>query len=317
MMRVLVTGAAGFAGRHLLRQLRASAPDALLFGLTRRVPEVPLPADAVLLQADLGCPGTLFDAVREAAPDQVYHLAAHASAGGGDREAIFRANVLGTRHLLEAVAALSSPVAVLLASTGYVYGCRDESSPACEEDPLDPRGDYAESKAAMEALVEEYATAPLRIVVTRAFNHTGPGQSDRYVVPAFARQIAEVEAGARPPVLEVGWLESRRDFCDVRDVVRGYRLALAAGTHGERFNVCSGRAVSVRQILEWLLRLSGASILVRPDPARQRASDLPVNAGSPRKLMERTGWRPKRDLATTLADVLAQWRGDLGGARRR
>jgi GDP-4-dehydro-6-deoxy-D-mannose reductase len=304
-----MTGATGFVGRHLLQALRAADPGADLFGLVRHEPAGGLPAGAVSLLADLEDPRSLREALLRAAPERIFHLAGHAFAGGGEREAIFRANVSSTRCLLGALREWGQPVAVLLASSGSVYGRCDSGRPAREEDPLAPIGDYAESKAAMEALLEEApATSSLRVVVTRAFNHIGPGQGDSYVVPAFARQIAEIEAGRRPAQIEVGYLESRRDFTDVRDVVRAYRLALEAGEHKERFNVCSGEALSAGEILAQLLSLSPAAADVRPDPARQRASDLPVSVGSPRKLEERTGWRREWDLTTTLRDVLTEWR---------
>jgi GDP-4-dehydro-6-deoxy-D-mannose reductase len=308
-MRILVTGAAGFVGRHLLAEVRAANPEAQLFGIVRRPPEAPLPGGATPVPGELERPETLRDALRIATPDFVYHLAAHASAGGGDRAAIFRANVSGTGALLTALSEWGRPAALLLASTGYVYGRCDPARPAREEDPLAPIGDYAESKAAMEALLDS-APLPstLRVVVARAFNHTGPGQTEQYVVPAFARQIARIEAGLQPPVIAVGELESRRDFTDARDVARAYRLALDRGEHRERFNVCSGAAVSAREVLDRLLALSSATPEVRPDPNRRRASDLPVSVGSPRKLEDRTGWRRARALNETLQDVLAEWR---------
>jgi GDP-4-dehydro-6-deoxy-D-mannose reductase len=306
-MRVLVTGAAGFAGWHLLRELRAAAPEAQLFGFVRRTLQGGLPPDVTVLQGDLCHASDIAAAVRDAAPDHVYHLAGYASGAGGDRDAIFQANVQGTENLFDALEARGQPAALLVASTGYVYGPCDEARPATEEDPLDPRGAYAESKAAMEERLRDRPAGGVRVVVARAFNHTGPGQSDAYAVPAFARQLAEIAAGRRPPVLEVGNLESRRDFTDVRDVVRAYRLILAHGQHGERFNICSGHARSLRELLERLQAVAGTSVPIRADPARQRASDVPVNVGSPRKLEERLGWRRAYCPETTLADVLADW----------
>jgi GDP-4-dehydro-6-deoxy-D-mannose reductase len=306
-MRVLVTGATGFAGRHLLRELQAATPGIRLFGLGRCLPPVPAPADVTFLAADIGSPGAVAAAVREAAPDQVYHLAGYASGAGGDPEGIFAANVRGTENLLNALEARSEPAALLLASTGYVYGPCSEVRPAVEEDSVAPRGAYAESKAAMEERLRARPAGCVRVVVARAFNHTGPGQSDAYAVPAFARQLAEIAAGRREPVLRVGNLESRRDFADVRDVVRAYRLIMAAGRHGECFNVCTGRAVSLREILETLQAIAGTAFSTHIDGNRQRASDVPVNVGSPRKLEARAGWRREYNLAATLADVLADW----------
>ena len=159
----------------------------------------------------------------------------------------------------------------------------------------------------MEKRLRDRPAGGVRVVVARAFNHTGPGQSDAYAVPAFARQLAEIAAGRREPVLRVGNLESRRDFTDVRDVVRAYRLIMAAGQHGECFNVCTGRAVSLQEILEMLQAIAGTAFPTHIDGTRQRASDVPVNVGSPRKLEARAGWRQEYSLAVTLADVLADW----------
>jgi GDP-4-dehydro-6-deoxy-D-mannose reductase len=316
-MRVLVTGVAGFAGRHLLRELRSAAPNALLFGFVRRAPDENLPPEVKVLLGDLCHASDVAWAVRDAAPDHVYHLAGYASGAGGERDAIFRANVEGTENLLEALEARGQPAALLVASTGYVYGPCDEARPAGEEDPPDPRGAYAESKAAMEERLRDRPPGCVRVVVARAFNHTGPGQSDAYAVPAFARQLAEIAAGRRLPVLEVGNLESRRDFTDVRDVVRAYRLVLSSGLHGECFNVCSGRAVSLHEVLERLQAVAGTAVPVQADPARQRAADVPVNLGSPRKLEERLGWRREYCLEATLADVFADWRSRLEGSEPR
>jgi GDP-4-dehydro-6-deoxy-D-mannose reductase len=307
-MRVLVTGAAGFAGRHLLQELRAAFPGARLFGLVRRARPNLMPAGVTLLEADICSASAVSEAVRDAAPDQVYHLAGYASGAGGDREAIFRVNVRGTENVLAALEELGRPAALLVASTGYVYGPCDEARPAAEGHPMAPCGAYAESKAAMEERLRAHPAGCVRVMVARAFNHTGPGQSDAYAVPAFARQLAEIAAGRGAPVLETGNLESRRDFTDVRDVVRAYRLILSGGQHGECFNVCSGRATSMQEILGRLQSLAGTTVPTRADPARQRPSDVPVNVGSPRKLEERTGWHRKYTLTATLADVLADWR---------
>jgi GDP-4-dehydro-6-deoxy-D-mannose reductase len=315
-MRVLVTGAAGFAGRHLLHELRAAVPDVRLFGLVRRAPAGALPSGVSLLEADIGSATAVAAAVRDAAPDQVYHLAGYASGAGHDREAIFQANVRGTENVLDALEQRGEPSALLAASTGYVYGPCEESRPAAEADPLAPRGAYAESKAAMEERLRARPPGCVRVVVARAFNHTGPGQSDAYAVPAFARQLAEIAAGRRAPVLEVGNLESRRDFTHVRDVVRAYRLILAAGSHGECFNVCSGRALSLQEILERLLSLAGVTVPTRADPARQRASDVPVNVGSASRLEARAAWRREFSLASTLGDVLADWHARVEGSEK-
>jgi GDP-4-dehydro-6-deoxy-D-mannose reductase len=321
-MRVLVTGATGFVGRHLLRELSSSGPERptgdplLLFALARRPTDLPLPPGVVFLQADLCRADETAAAVRESDPDAVYHLAGEASAGGGMRERIFAANVDASRNLCEALLGRGQPVALVAASTGYVYGACDEASPATEESPVAPRGDYAESKARMEEVLREFARGDLRVVIARPFNHTGPGQGDQYAVPAFARQIAEIESGEREPVMQVGNLDSRRDFCDVRDVVRAYRLLMESGVGGESYNVCSGRAYSLQEIVQRLQTLARSPFETRLDPARQRPSDIPVNIGCPHKLEQLSGWRREYPLMATLGEVLDDWRQRCGAACR-
>jgi len=311
-MNVLVTGAAGFAGRYLLEHLRESGSRDTLFALAR---DPPLPeasaADIHWLQADLADPDAACRAVQAAEPEAIYHLAGHASAAGG-RPEVFRANVDVTMNLLTAAGRLGHPVRVMLTSSGYVYGDCAPEQPATEEMPLQPLGIYAESKAEMErrALATDWG-AGVTVSIARPFNHTGPRQTPAFAVPAFARQLAAIEAGLAEPVLRVGNLESQRDLGDVRDVVRAYVAVLAAGSHGERFNICTGRRRRMYDVLEQLVGLCRVPVQVLPDPERMRPLDVPISYGSPRKLEARTGWRPEISLKRTLGDTLDWWRGEL------
>jgi GDP-4-dehydro-6-deoxy-D-mannose reductase len=309
-MNVLVTGAGGFAGGHLLDHLRAEGDGGELFGLGRQPPEPPAPREGVRwLTVDLLDAEATLQAVQTARPSVLYHLAGFSSGAGGDRTHVYELNVQVTLNLLHAVGRLEQPIRVMLASTGHVYGFSPLGEPATEETPVRPKGVYAQSKAEMErrALAEPWGEG-VEVVIARPFNHTGPRQQPGFAIPAFARQLAEIEAGLAPPVLSVGNLESWRDVCDVRDVVRGYRLLTAAAAHGETFNVSSGCAVQMSDVLDRLVALCRVPVTVEPDPERMRPVDIPVNYGSSRKLESRTGWRAEIALGQTLHDTFDWWR---------
>lgn len=313
-MRVLVTGLTGFVGGWLGVELARSNPDAEVWGTTHGPDGPPLPAGfpagARFLPCDLTDPQQVCHAVEESRPDQVFHLAGFASAAGGDGPLVHRVNVDATVHLLEALATQDKPCRVLLASSGYVYGPTTPGRPACEDDPLAPRGVYGESKAAMERAVEPFTgRGGLSLTIVRAFNHTGPRQATGFVVPDFARQIIRAEQGLEPPTIRVGNLDARRDFLDVRDVVRAYRLLLAMEPAPHRVvNVASGTPRSVEIVLNALLSQARATLRVERDASRMRPSDMPECVGDPSLLRTLTGWRPQVEWNQTLSDCLAWWR---------
>ncbi len=252
--------------------------------------------------------------VQECRPDRIFHLAGAASGAAKDREPVFRINVEGTRFVLEAARGLIAPQHILVAGTGYVYGACDPAHPAREDDPLpDPRGlgVYAESKRVMEDVVEECGGA----VVARAFNHTGPGQTDAFAVAAFAAQIARIER-RQQTAIHVGNLEARRDFLDVRDVVRAYALLLEHAEAGGIYNVCSGQTQRMQDVLDGLCAQARVSVPVIVDPERMRPSDIAVSVGDPSRLAALTGWRPEIPLTQTLGDTLDWWRGQVSVAGR-
>jgi GDP-4-dehydro-6-deoxy-D-mannose reductase len=304
--RVLITGAGGFAGSHLARACAAAGDDVV--AASRRRGEV---------RADLRDPAAARALVRDARPDVVYHLAALAHVGRSWRDpAVTLAdNQAMAVAVLEAVRLEAPEAVVVAASSGEVYG-PPASLPVDEAAPLRPQNPYAVSKAATDLLAGFYADAHrLRVVRPRAFNHAGPGQPPLYALASFARQLAAaLEAGEDPVRIVTGNPESRRDFTDVRDVVEAYRLLAEAGEPGA-FNVCSGRAVSVRELVAVLGDVAGVAVEHRVDERRLRAHDVPEVRGSYARLARATGWEPRIPLRRTLADTVAWWRAEFRAGR--
>jgi GDP-4-dehydro-6-deoxy-D-mannose reductase len=297
-VRALVTGASGFIGRHLVAHLRQVGDEVIASDRTG-------PGGADLADADQAR-----RLVAGARPDVVYHLAGYSDVGGswGDPEGAFRANATATLCLL--LAAREADVGrVLVASSADVYGdVAGGTLPVAEECPLRPLSPYAASKVAAEYLaLQAHLGGHLATVRIRLFNQLGPGQSDRFVVPALARQIAEAERSG-DVVIEVGNLSPRRDFTDVRDSVKALRLLAERGTPGEVYNICSGTDRSVQEVAESLLALARGPLALKVDPSRVRPVDLPVLVGDVTRLRAATGWEPTVPLARTLADVLQEWR---------
>jgi GDP-4-dehydro-6-deoxy-D-mannose reductase len=304
-VRVLVTGAGGFVGGHLIAALRARGHEVI------PADRAPDEGDQDTLPLEATDPLGVRGAVELAQPDAVAHLAAQAfvPASLADPEATFGVNAHGTLNVLEAVRAYADEAGrrprLLVVSSGDVYGAQPAGALPLRETtaPL-PRNPYAASKVAAEALTLAYARSyGADAVVTRAFNHVGPGQDERFAVVAFALQIARAAAGGGPRVL-VGDLSPSRDFLDVRDVCEAYALLLeGGGSPGEIYNVCSGTATTMREILRRLIEIARVPVEVREDPARMRPADVPVSAGDASKLREATGWAPRIPLAAALRAV--------------
>lgn len=300
-MRALVTGAGGFVGVHLVRHLEEQGDDVLQ--LERTVDGIDI-ADA----------DALTDAVVAAKPEVVYHLAGAADVGGSWAAAreTFLANALGMLNVLEASREAGAD-RVLAVTSADVYGrVSQDELPIREDQPLRPVSPYAASKVAADALAQQaWLGHRLPVVRVRAFNHLGPGQSDRFLAPSLASRIARNERDGGDEV-PIGNMTPRRDVTDVRDVVRAYRLLIEAGEPGGVYNVCRGTAVSVRQIAEALLGMARRPMRLVPDPALQRPVDIPVLVGDNAALRAATGWRPTIPLERTLTDVLEDWRARLG-----
>lgn len=314
-MRILVTGASGFAGGHLT-ELLVSTRASDLAGLGRGTswPEElkHLQGQVPIESCDLTDRSAVEAVVRRCQPDQIFHLAGYAHAGQSFREsdAAWAGNLTATRRLYEAVERWGGRPRILSIGSGLVYGDPCEADHAHDEQcPLLPASPYAASKAAADLVGHQFARFPgLDIVRARPFNHLGPRQSPSYAVAHFARQIVQIERGRQPPVLETGNLTPARDFLDVRDVVRAYRLLMERGRTGEVYNIASGVARPIQAVLEALLSFTPVRVEVRAQGALLRASDIATVRGNSAKLRRETGWRPEVEFQQTLRDTLEYWR---------
>jgi GDP-4-dehydro-6-deoxy-D-mannose reductase len=314
--RFLVTGAAGFVGGHL-RALLLAETDAEIVALARSG-DGPIAAHerVRVVRLDLRDADAVNDVVVQEQPTGVFHLAAQSSTADSfafPTETLVN-NMLAQTNLLDALVSLARPPRTLVVCSADEYGLlRDPNRPIDELVELRPTSPYAVSKVMQDMLAFQYfASRGLPTIRVRSFSHTGPGHDERFVVPALARQIAEIERGLRPPVVRVGNLDVRRDFSDVRDVVRAYLLALVAAEPGEVYNVGSGRALSIRELLEMLAAASGVNFRVEVDPALVRPVEVPRQVCDASKLSGLTGWRPRIPIAQTLTDTLDFWRHQVG-----
>jgi len=315
MRRVLVTGVTGFAGSHLVDYM-LTRNDCEIFGIQRwRSPleNVEHFKDKItLVECDLRDASSTRDTLERVRPEWIFHLAAQSfvpTSWSAPTESL-TTNVLGQLNIFEAVRRIGLACRIQLACSSEEYGMvfADEL-PIKETNPLRPLSPYAVSKVAQDLLGYQYWMSwKVDCVRTRGFNHEGPRRGPVFVASDFAKQIADIEKGRKPPVLHVGNLEAKRDFTDVRDMVRGYWLALEKCEPGEVYNLCSGKAYSIQQVLDLLLGMTKQKIEVRQDRLRLRPSDVPVLLGDRTKFTKATGWEPVIPFEQTLQDMLDFWR---------
>jgi GDP-4-dehydro-6-deoxy-D-mannose reductase len=311
---VLVTGASGFVGQHLVKLLVASGYR--VTGLVRPGTSNPLPQGIEVRWADITDPDAVSAALQAARPDAVVHLAGASSVGSSFSapRATWEANLGGTLSVLEGVRLLQAAPRMLVISSGEIYGRVDLADlPVTEASPLCPLSPYGASKAAADLAAGQYHLGyGLPIIRVRPFNHIGPGQDARFVLPSVARQIAQAEQdGLHRIDITVGNLATRRDFTDVRDVVRAYASLLAVGTPGAPYLVCSGRSLAVRELVERMVRMTDVQVRLRTNDALVRSGEQVDLYGDARRITEETGWTPTIDLDQTLADTLDWWRARL------
>lgn len=312
-----MTGATGFVGGHLAEHLLAEGDQVVGISASGRWPsELAEVGRSVRLERfDLveGDPSDLADLIRRKQPEAIYHLAAQSNpqASVSDPRGTWAINLGGALNLIEAVkaAGLERTPRILLVGSGVCYGApAAEHIPVSESCPLRPNNPYAASKAAADLLgVQSFLADKLDVVVVRPFNHAGPRQSPRYVLATLARQVVEVERGLKDCV-EVGNLEVVRDYTDVRDVVRGYRLLVLRGQAGAIYNLGSGVGLKLADALGLLTRMASRPVEVRVDPARVRPVDLPLLVADASKLREAVGWTPAFSIEQTLRDMLETFR---------
>ncbi len=312
-MHILITGATGFVGTHLCRYLLAHT--AWQVTGTAFPPGSPPVSDTPrqrFVDLDARDGDAVYKLLETTRPDAVIHLAAqsHVPTAYQDPWRTLENNIRGQLNLLEACVKLSlSPRFVVIGSSEEYGRAKAEDLPLQEDHPLCPENPYSVSKVAQDVMGYQYFISyGIPVIRMRPFNHVGPAQSARFVLPAFAEQVAKIEVGLQEPVMRVGNLEPARDFTDVRDVVRAYHLALEDAVPGEVYNLASGRPRMIQALVDDLLALATVSIQIEVDPARYRPADVPVIYGSAEKFKRATGWMPQIPFDQTVRDVLDEWR---------
>jgi GDP-4-dehydro-6-deoxy-D-mannose reductase len=315
-MKVLITGITGFAGSHLA-DLCLTKKNVELCGIIRwrsRTENIDHIWERVkLVECDLRDATSTRDAIEEIRPDWIFHLAAQSfvpTSWNAPTESLVT-NIIGQLNVFEAVRKIKLDCRIQIACSSEEYGMvHPDEVPIRETNPLRPLSPYAVSKVGQDMLAYQYYMSYRTDVVrTRGFNHTGPRRPPIFVCSDFAKQLVDIERGLRPPVIRVGNLEARRDFTDVRDIARGYWLALEKGRSGEVYNLCSGSSHRIRDVLDMLVAMSGLTVEIAQEPSRMRPSDVPHLEGDNAKFAADTGWKPVIPFEQTLRDLLDFWRG--------
>lgn len=314
-MRALITGVTGFVGSHLAEYLLAKN-DVEVYGTirwrSRRENINPIQKHISLIECDLNDGNSVRKMMDSVRPDYIFHLAAqsfvltswHAPAD------TLLTNVLGQLNIFESIKETGINPRIQIAGSSEEYGMvYADEVPIKEENPLRPLSPYAVSKVTQDLLAYQYYMSyKLNVVRTRAFNHSGPRRGDVFVESNFAKQIADIEKGHQEPVIKVGNLEAKRDYTDVRDIVRAYWLALEKAKAGEVYNICTGKSYAIKDVLNILLSMSNIKIKIQEDPARLRPSDVPILEGDFSRFRTATGWKPEIPFEQTLKDLLEYWR---------
>jgi GDP-4-dehydro-6-deoxy-D-mannose reductase len=314
MKKVLITGITGFAGSHLSELLLKKGYQ--IFGTARPRSKTEnidhLSQKIKLFDADILDSHSVYEVIHTVKPNFIFHLAAQSfvPTSWASPANTLETNLIGSVHLFEAVRKVGIKPRIQIACSSEEYGLIKPSEiPVKETNPLRPLSPYAVSKVAMDMLGYQYFQSyQMKIIRTRAFNHTGPRRGESFVCSNFAKQIAQIEKGKKKPALMVGNLEAKRDFTDVRDIVRGYLLAVQKGEPGQVYNLCSGKAITIKEVLNLLLGMAKIKIEVKKDPARMRPSDVPILEGDYSQFKKRTGWQPRIPFEKTLRDLLDYWR---------
>jgi len=306
-MKVLITGIEGFVGPYIADSLLQDGAEVIgTYLITQRQETHPLNPKITSEQLDVTDTKAVDALIKKIRPDAIVHLAGFSSVSQSWKhpELCWKINVEGTRNLLEAVVRANINPTILIISSAEVYG-KPLRLPITEEHLLNPDSPYGKSRKEMERLALEYhSSKKLKTIILRSFNHTGPGQMPTFVCSEFAQQVARIKSGLAEPVMTVGDFNVQRDFSDVRDIAKAYVLALTECIPGEIYNVCSGKAYSIKEILEKIIRFSGIKITVTQDEAKTRPVNIQVLQGSHEKFSTETGWRPEIDLSQTLKDLL-------------
>ncbi|WP_195572018.1 GDP-mannose 4,6-dehydratase [Paenibacillus sp. 1001270B_150601_E10] len=313
-MKALVTGIAGFVGSHMAEYLLDKNVEVV--GTIRNRSRMDHIADIQnkirLVECELRDPFSVETLIAEERPDFIFHLAAQSFVPTSWNSPVdtIHNNVAGQLNIFEAVRRIGLPTRIQIACSSEEYGhVEPHETPITEDNPLRPLSPYAVSKAAQDYLgYQYYKSYGIHVVRTRTFNHTGPRRGEQFVTSNFAKQIAEIEKGIRPPIVSVGNLQAKRDFTDVRDVVNAYWLALHHAEPGEVYNIASGSCITIQELLDRLLALSSVSIEVVQDPSRMRPSDVEILLGDASKFERQTGWKATIPFDQTLSDLLQYWR---------
>lgn len=314
MKKALITGITGFVGSHLAELLLKEGFQ--VYGTMRprsKTDNITEIMDKIQLEdVDIADSHSLYTAIGKIKPDMIFHLAAqsYVPSSWASPATTLEANIIGAVNLFESVRSLNLNPLIQIACSSEEYGLVYKNEvPIKEDNPLRPQSPYAVSKVAMDYLGYQYhASYNMNIIRTRGFNHTGPRRGDVFAESTFAKQIAEIEKKKKEPVIFVGNLEAKRDYTDVRDMVKAYLLSVEKGEPGEVYNICVGKTIKIGDMLDLLLSFSKVKVKIKEDPARMRPSDVPILLGDNSKFVAKTGWKPEIPFEKTMEDLLNYWR---------